>query len=184
MHHIAEIRAIKEEADCLHTATEVEAAIGQMAHAITCRLAKADPIVLCVMNGGLIVTGMLLPLLDFPLQVDYVHATRYGQQTRGGQMLWVVKPVMDMVGRTILIVDDILDEGHTLAAIMDYCREQGAREVLTAILVNKSHDRKAKPGLTGDFVGVEVEDRFLFGFGMDYQGYWRNAAGIYAVKGM
>jgi hypoxanthine phosphoribosyltransferase len=184
MNHIAEIRAIKEEADCLRTATEVEAAIGQMAHAINCRLAKADPIVLCVMNGGLIVTGKLLPLLDFPLQVDYVHATRYGQQTRGGQMLWVVRPVMDMVGRTILIIDDILDEGHTLAAIMDYCREQGAREVLTAILVNKSHDRKARPGLAGDFVGLEVEDRFLFGFGMDYQGYWRNAAGIYAVRGM
>jgi hypoxanthine phosphoribosyltransferase len=179
-----EIRTILNEADCLCTTAQVEAAIARMAEAIRHRLADSDPLVICVMNGGLIVTGKLLPLLAFPLQVDYAHATRYGDRTEGGNLLWLVKPVVEMAGRTVLIVDDILDEGHTLAAIMDYCRERGAREVLTAILVNKLHDRKASPDLKGDFVGLEVEDRFLFGYGMDYRGYWRNAPGIYAVRGM
>ena len=89
-----------------------------------------------------------------------------------------------MHGRTVLIVDDTLDEGTTLSAIADYCLAQGAEQVLTAVLVDKLHDRKASPGLKADYTGLEVEDRFLFGFGMDYKGYWRNAPGIYAVKGL
>ncbi len=89
-----------------------------------------------------------------------------------------------MAGRSVLIVDDILDEGTTLAAIIDYCKAQGASEVLTAVLVDKEHNRKARPDLKCDFTGMTVEDRFLFGYGMDYKGYWRNAPGIYAVKGM
>lgn len=178
------MRSIIQQSDCLYTAAEVEAAIAHMAEAITHRLADADPVILCVMNGGLIITGQLLPLLTFPLQLDYAHATRYGAETRGGGLLWLVKPVMSLRDRTVLIVDDILDEGHTLAAIMDYCLTQGAREVLTAILVNKLHERKALPGLKGDFVGLQAPDRFLFGYGMDYQNYWRNAPGIYAVKGL
>ena len=178
------IQTAIQTADCLYTAAEVETAIAHMAEAITRRLADADPVVLCVMNGGLIVTGRLLPLLSFPLQLDYAHATRYGAETRGGGLLWLVRPVMNLRDRTVLIVDDILDEGHTLAAIMDYCLAQGAREVLTAILVNKLHDRKARNGLKGDFVGLQAADRFLFGYGMDYQNYWRNAPGIYAVKGL
>jgi hypoxanthine phosphoribosyltransferase len=155
-----------------------------MAEAISERLADADPVVLCVMNGGLIPTGRLLPLLHFPLQLDYAHATRYGAETRGGGLLWLVRPVMPLQDRTVLVVDDILDEGHTLAAIMDHCLEQGAKEVLSAIVVNKLHERKARPGLTGDFVGLQAPDRFLFGYGMDFQGYWRNAPGIYAAKGL
>jgi hypoxanthine phosphoribosyltransferase len=182
--HLDDMNAALAEADCLKTEAEVEAALHHMAQAITARLAESDPIVLCVMNGGLIVTGKLLPLLHFPLQTDYVHATRYGEETSGGKLLWIVKPALPMKGRTVLIVDDILDEGHTLAEVIDYCRNQGAREVLTAILINKAHERKARPGLAGDFVGMEVEDRFLFGYGMDYKGYWRNAPGIYAVKGL
>jgi hypoxanthine phosphoribosyltransferase len=181
---IDRMRSIIQQSDCLYTAAEVEAAIGQMAEAITRRLADSDPVILCVMNGGLILTGRLLPLLYFPLQLDYAHATRYGAEAGGGGLLWLVRPVMSLQGRTVLIVDDILDEGHTLAAIMDYCLEQGAKDVLTAILVNKLHDRKARPGLAGDFLGFQAADRFLFGYGMDYQGYWRNAPGIYAVRGL
>lgn len=182
--HIEEINAALAEADCLKTEAEVETALHHMAQAITTRLAETDPIVLCVMNGGLIVTGKLLPLLNFPLQTDYVHATRYGDETTGGKLLWIVKPALSMKGRTILIVDDILDEGHTLVEIIEYCHAQGAREVLTAILINKLHERKARREFTGDFVGMDIEDRFLFGYGMDYKGYWRNAPGIYAVKGL
>uniref|UniRef100_UPI0030D8E65D phosphoribosyltransferase family protein n=1 Tax=uncultured Marinobacter sp. TaxID=187379 RepID=UPI0030D8E65D len=106
------------------------------------------------------------------------------QETTGGLLEWKLRPEADMHGRTVLIVDDTLDEGTTLSAIADYCLAQGAEQVLTAVLVDKLHDRKASPGLKADYTGLEVEDRFLFGFGMDYKGYWRNAPGIYAVKGL
>ena len=172
------------EADLLVTNSAVEAAISRMAEEITDQLQDSDPILLCVMNGGLIFTGQLLTRLVFPLEVDYVHATRYGHETNGANLHWTVRPQLDMKGRTVLLLDDILDEGVTLAAIAAYCRQQGASEILMAVLVEKLHLRKVTPGMRADFTGIEVGDRFLFGYGLDYKGYWRNAPGIYAVKGL
>ncbi|PSF05167.1 hypoxanthine-guanine phosphoribosyltransferase [Marinobacter fuscus] len=181
---VAEMNQVMAEADCLVTEEQVYSAIDTMARAITERLKNSNPLLFCVMNGGLIVTGQLLPKLKFPVQAEYLHATRYRQETTGGILEWKLQPEAEMKGRTVLIIDDILDEGTTLCAIADYCRAHGASEVLTAVLVDKQHDRKAAPGLAADFTGLRVEDRFLFGFGMDYKGYWRNAPGIYAVKGL
>ena len=181
---VDELNQVMAEADCLVDEPHVLEAIRTMAAGITERLQETNPLLLCVMNGGLILTGQLLPLLRFPVQAEYLHATRYRQETTGGILEWKLQPDIDMNGRTIIIVDDILDEGTTLCAIADYCRTHGATEVLTAVLVDKQHNRKARPGLKADFTGLNVEDRFLFGFGMDYKGYWRNAPGIYAVKGL
>jgi hypoxanthine phosphoribosyltransferase len=181
---VAEMNQVMAEADCLVSEQEVQAAISKMAKDITSRLKDSNPLLFCVMNGGLIFTGQLLPKLQFPIQAEYLHATRYRQETTGGILDWKLRPDADMNGRTVLIVDDILDEGTTLCAIADYCRTHGAKEVYTAALVDKNHDRKAQPDLKADFTGLEVEDRFLFGYGMDYKGYWRNAPGIYAVKGL
>ncbi|WP_150911407.1 hypoxanthine-guanine phosphoribosyltransferase [Marinobacter halotolerans] len=181
---VDELNQVMAEADCLVDEARVHNAIRTMAGEISERLRETNPLLLCVMNGGLILTGQLLPLLKFPVQAEYLHATRYRQETTGGILEWKLRPDVDMNGRTIIIVDDILDEGTTLCAIADYCQAHGAAEVLTAVLVDKQHDRKARPGLKADFTGLTVEDRFLFGFGMDYKGYWRNAPGIYAVKGL
>jgi len=178
-----EIRQVMAEADCLFTGDQVEAAIDRMAAEITARLADANPVVFCVMNGGLIITGKLLPKLAFPLEAEYLHATRYGHRLYGTILDWKVRPARELKGRTVLIIDDILDEGETLGAICDWCREMEAAQVLTAVLVDKLHDRKARPDLKPEFVGLETPDRYLFGFGMDYKGYWRNAPGIYALKG-
>lgn len=181
---LRQLQQVFDDADCLCSEREVEAAIDRIAEEINARLRDRNPLLYCVMNGGLVFAGRLLPRLHFPLQVDYLHATRYRDQTQGGALNWKVRPENGPQGRCVLILDDILDEGHTLAAIVDYCKAAGASEVLTAALVDKQHDRKAYPGMKCDFTGLEVEDRFLFGYGMDYQGYWRNAPGIYAVKGL
>lgn len=175
-------QAVLREADCLYSAAQVEKALDRMADDIADRLAGTSPILMCVMNGGLVPTGKLATRLDFPLHMDYLHATRYRNTTSGGDLMWLARPHMDLRGRVVLVVDDILDEGITLAAIMDYCREQGASQVYSAVLVEKRHERKY--GLPdADFVGLEVEDRYVFGYGMDYKGFLRNAPGIYAVHG-
>lgn len=179
-----EARRVLAEADRLMGEEEVQGAIVRMAGEITERLADTNPLVICIMNGGLIFSGQLLPRLRFPLELDYLHATRYGEELRGDRLNWIVRPQSEMTGRTVLLLDDILDEGVTLAAIADYCREAGARQVLMAVLVEKLHRRKVTPGMRADFSGLETGDRFLFGYGLDYKGYWRNAPGIYAVKGL
>jgi len=172
------------EADLLAGEAEVVAAIERLAKEMTARLAGKRPVMLCVMNGALIFAGQLLPRLVFPLEIEYVHATRYGSNTDGGSLDWIVRPARDLEGRTVVLLDDILDEGVTLASISEYCLGAGAAEVLLAVLVDKRHDRKVKPGYRADFTGIETVDRFLFGYGLDYKGFWRNAPGIYAVKGL
>lgn len=178
------IRLVMSEADCLYTEAEVDAAIARVGEQINAELADRNPVVFCVMNGGLIFSGKLLTHLKFPLEASYLHATRYRNETSGGDLFWKAKPEVSFIDRDVLIIDDILDEGHTLSAIVDFCKHAGARAVHTAVLIDKDHDRKARPDLKADFVGLPCVDRYIFGFGMDYKGYWRNAAGIYAVKGM
>jgi hypoxanthine phosphoribosyltransferase len=179
---LEEINRVFAEADCLHTAAEVEAALGRVAGDITARHKTNKPLLLCVMNGGLIVTGCLLPRLQFPLEYGYLHATRYRGKTSGGELHWQAEASHSLRDRHVIVVDDILDEGHTLAAIVEHCRAQGAKSVESMVLVEKMHERKH--GIQADYVGLQLEDRYLFGYGMDYKGYWRNANGIYAVKGM
>lgn len=178
-----EIERARAEADCLVDAAAVEAALERMALAVSTRLRGTNPLLFCVMNGGLVLSGRLLCRLDFPLELAYLHATRYGHHLHGKLLDWRVRPGQDLRDRTVLVLDDVLDEGHTLDAIVEFLRGEGAAQVLSAVLVHKCHDRKARPGMRADFTGIEVPDRFVFGCGMDYKGYWRNAPGIYALKG-
>lgn len=180
---LEEIKQAYAEADCLATQSDVDVALDRMAGEITARLQDSNPLIYAVMNGGLIVAGQLIARLNFPLETAYLHATRYGHALNGNLLDWRVRPTQDLQDRTVLVIDDILDEGHTLAAICANLRQEGAHEVLTAVLVHKRHERKAIPGMRADFTGMDIEDRFLFGCGMDYKGYWRNAPGIFALKG-
>jgi len=177
---LEEIKHVQATADLLHSEQEIETAIDKMAQQINVALADRNPLLLCVMNGGVVTFGKLLTRLSIPLTIDAINASRYQNLTSGGSIEWLVKPVTSLKGRTVLLVDDILDEGITLQAICQYCREQGATAIYSAVLVDKILDHQ-KP-ITADFIGLKVENRYVFGYGMDYKGYLRNAPGIYACK--
>lgn len=174
-------KQVLARADELYSPAQVNAALDRMADEIRTALADTDPIVHCVMTGGLIPAGHLLTRLNFPLHIDYLHATRYRGATRGGELHWITRPALPFAGRTVLVVDDILDEGLTLAAIVEYLRDAGAAAVHSAVLVRKRHDRRPAH-IKADFVGLEVEDRYVFGCGMDFHGYHRNLLGVYAAQ--
>jgi hypoxanthine phosphoribosyltransferase len=175
-----EIRQVQANADLLFSEQEVEAALDNMARQINDVLAECNPLVLCAMNGGVVTAGKLLTRLTIPLTIDAINASRYHNQTSGGNIKWILKPGTPLKDRTVLIIDDILDEGFTLEAIYQYCLEQGAMSVYSAVLVDKILDHE-KP-IKADFIGLQVENRYLFGYGMDYKGYLRNASGIYACR--
>ncbi len=175
-----EVLAVHQRASCLFDSAAVAKAFDKMALDISARLENKNPVLLCVMNGAVMTTAQLALRLSFPLQLDYLHATRYGNSTRGADLHWLHEPVTELAGRCVLIIDDILDQGATLASIVDYCRQQGASEVYSAVLICKKHDRKLN-AINADFVGLEADDHYLYGYGMDYKGYLRNIDGIYAV---
>jgi hypoxanthine phosphoribosyltransferase len=169
-----------DEAELVCSAAEVDRAIEQVAQAVTAEFRDLYPLVLCVMNGALFFCGRLLPLLRFPLHLDYVHASRYGEEIDGRRVHWKVEPSEAVQARHVLVVDDILDEGDTLAAIKAKVLESGAASCKVAVLTDKLK-AKRKP-ITPDFVGLTIPDRFVFGCGLDAYGSWRNLPAIYALK--
>ncbi|MEA3276611.1 MAG: hypoxanthine-guanine phosphoribosyltransferase [Pseudomonadota bacterium] len=171
--------AVAARARLLVPAEEMERILDRLAEAITAVLAHKDPLVLCVMTGGVIAAGRLLPRLGFPLRLDYVHATRYRGETSGGRLEWLHRPSPRIAGQHVLVVDDILDEGVTLDAIVRAVQEDGAASVHSAVLVEKNRERHVE--CRADFVGVRLPDRYLYGYGLDYKEYFRNADGIFAV---
>jgi len=169
-----------QDSDPIAGADDVRAAVLEVARQIERKLSGDYPMVLAVMGGAVVFAGQLLPLLRFPLDFDYIHASRYGDQAQGRGVQWRVSPPDRVKGRTVLIIDDILDHGETMDAIRSRLLELGAKAFYCAVLVEK-HLQKAKP-LRADFVGLKIPDRFVFGCGMDALGYWRNLPEIRAMK--
>ncbi|MBP3985660.1 hypoxanthine-guanine phosphoribosyltransferase [Pseudoxanthomonas helianthi] len=163
----------------------IDAAIARMAERIAADYAGEVPVYLTIMHGALPFAGQLALDLGghgIDLTFDYLHATRYRGETSGGELVWKHRPATALYGRRVLLVDDILDEGHTLLAVKQWCLEQGATDVRIAALATKAHTRVVE-GIAADYVGLEVPDRYVFGFGMDYHEQGRNLPGIYALKG-
>jgi len=171
---------VLEDSDLVASAAEIQAAIDRIAAEIQKRLAEAYPLVLAVMGGAVVFAGQILPKLRFPLDFDYIHASRYGAATRGAAVEWRVSPPPDIRGRSVLVLDDILDGGDTMAAIRARLLELGAREFHCAVLVETVLQRE-KP-IAADFVGLRIADRFVFGCGMDAKGFWRNLPEIRAMR--
>ena len=173
--------AFLENSDLVAGAGEVQSAIRRLAVEIERELKDRYPLVLVVMGGAVVFAGQLLPLLRMPLDLDYLHATRYGAATTGGGIEWRVEPPRGVRGRAVLVLDDILDGGQTMRAIRERLTEEGAASFQCAVLVEKERQRE-KP-LAPDFVGLRIPDRFVFGCGMDAKGYWRNLPEIRAMRG-
>jgi len=182
--HYTRARELLSRAEELVSADTVQAAVSNVAAVLNQRFdtdATGEfPLVLGVMGGAVVFTGHLLPQLSFPLEFDYIHVTRYGDQDRGGEVVWKVIPRQNVAGRTIIVVDDILDEGETLAHVKQRLLDMGAAEVILAVFADKDLG-KQKP-VQADIVGLTIPNKFVVGFGMDAHGYWRNLPGLWVIK--
>ena len=178
---VQQAKDILASADLIHSAETVSAAVSRIAAEITEKFSETNPLLLCVMSGGVPFAGHLMTQLNFPLEFDYLLVTRYGQETSGGALSWRSAPWTSVKDRVVIVLDDILDEGMTLAAIVERLKELGAKACYTAVATEKLNGKK-KP-IKADFVALTVPDRFVFGFGMDVRGHFRNLPAIYAMKG-
>lgn len=182
--HNKRAAAILKDAELICSSDEVQAAVSRIAHELNDRFSKPDspsfPLVLGVMGGGVVFTGQLLPNLTFPLEFDFIHVSRYGDEDYGGEIVWKVIPRQNVTNRTVIVLDDILDEGETLSHVKRRLLEMGAADVVIAVFADKAINKK-KP-IKPDHVGVTVPNKFVIGFGMDWQGYWRNLPDVWAVR--
>jgi hypoxanthine phosphoribosyltransferase len=179
---LAEAVEVRRNARRLLSAAEVAATFERMGRDIAARLSKSHPVVVAVMHGGAFTAVELCRQFDFPYEFTYVHLTRYGNALAGGDLEWLVEPKPQLAGRTILLVDDILDEGVTLAVLRDSLVKLGVGEIFTAVFAVKNVVRRLdRP--RADFAGTSVEDVYVFGCGMDYKGYWRGWPELLAVRG-
>ncbi|KAB8058527.1 MULTISPECIES: hypoxanthine-guanine phosphoribosyltransferase [Janthinobacterium] len=182
--HHNRARDLIKNAELLFDQDTVQASITRMADVLNTRFNAEDsqefPLVLGVMGGAVVFTGNLLPQLSFPLEFDYIHVSRYGDDDKGGEVVWKVIPRSNVAGRTVIVLDDILDEGETLAHVKQRLLDMGASEVILAVFADKAIGKK-KP-VQADIVGLVIPNRFVVGFGMDAYGYWRNLPGLWAIK--
>jgi hypoxanthine phosphoribosyltransferase len=176
------MRNVYEKATCIYTKQDIESALDVMAQKMSAKLKDSDPIFLCVLLGGVVPLGNLLPRLDFQMEINYIHVSSYSGKTTNSELKWRAEPTVSLTGRTVVIVDDILDSGITLKAAKEYCNAKGAKEVYTAVLLDKIKPRKPGGLHAADFVALTVEDKFVFGYGLDLDEYLRNAPGIYVIN--
>ncbi len=169
-----------DQAEKIYSAEEVTTTVNKLAQEITAELSDQHPLVLSVMSGAVVFSGQLLPQLRFPLSYDYIHATRYDNACQGGEINWKMFPETSLQGRVVLVLDDILDEGVTLAAIHQRVMANGASAFYSAVFADK--DLGKTKSFKADFVGITLPNQYVFGFGMDIQGAWRNLPDIYAIK--
>lgn len=178
---VEDAQAALATAECICSTEEVAAAYDRLAAAISAEYASLNPLLLCVMTGGLVPTAEIIRRLAFPFELDYLHATRYRSSTEGGSLTWKRPPPKGLAGRHVLVLDDILDEGYTLVAIRAALLEAEPSSLKVAVLADKRHERRA-PGAFAEFIGLELPDRYVFGCGMDYREYWRQLPAIWALR--
>lgn len=170
-----------QNSERLFDENEIDAAILRIAAEVRNDYAGPRPVYLSVMHGGMLFASRLSLAVGIDLEFDYLHATRYRGATTGSGLAWLHRPATPLEGRRVLIADDILDEGHTLKAVRNWCEDQGALDVRVAVLCEKIHDRRVE-GIEADYIALEVPDRYVYGYGMDFHEQGRNLPGIYALR--
>lgn len=182
--HVDRARALLQNATEIFSADTVTSAVADVADKLNARFGQPEdetfPLVLGVMGGAVVFVGQVLPQLRFPLEFDYIHVSRYGDDDQGGKVVWKVIPRANVAGRTIIVLDDILDEGETLAHVKQRLLDMGAAEVIIAVFADK--DIKRSKPIQADIIGLTIPDEFVVGFGMDVYGYWRNLPGLWAIR--
>lgn len=164
----------------LHDLHAIDSALEVVAQELNQRFQGQSVTVINILQGGMVTTANLLVKLTFLVELDSIYATRYRNRTEGYELEWKQYPSTDLNGKTVILVDDIFDEGVTISKVKQYCLDHGAKEVIVVILLDKQHARKLTPDKP-DYVALSVPDVYVFGFGLDYHGRYRNAPGIYAL---
>lgn len=163
------------------SSAEVEQAIAKIAAQLQPIVDEGKCVLLGVMLGAMLPLTRLSQLLHGDFMLDTCHATRYQSGLSGKELSWLKQPSVDLTDCTVIVVDDIFDQGITLEAVVAAATSNQAKRVYSAVLASKLHDRQLSD-YRPDFCALTVPDRYVFGCGMDYRGHWRHLPDIYALR--
>ena len=169
---------LPDNLELLVPADEIECAIDRVAVQLNVELRNVSPVFICVMKGGLPFTWDLMKRINLDVELDFVRVNRYNNSTPG-EVKFERDVTIDLSDRTVVLIDDILDEGVTLEFLVDRYRQK-ARSVHTCVLVDKNIN--ASRSIHADHAAVECPNLFLVGRGMDFNGRYRQLPAIYALQ--
>ncbi|WP_373841999.1 hypoxanthine phosphoribosyltransferase [Limosilactobacillus sp.] len=165
----------------LFTKEDIEKATDRLAKQLTADYRDKRPLVVSVLTGAVLFTVDMLEKMDIMAQLDFIDVSTYFGGTQSTGNLKLIHDLnSDVRGRDVLIMEDIVDSGHTLKFLIDLLKKRGAKSIKTASMMDKPEGRKYDVKV--DYYGVQVPNEFLVGYGLDYKGFYRNLPYIGILK--
>ena len=166
----------------LFSKSDIDRRVAEMGAEITRDLAGSELIALCVLKGAMFFCSDLMRHIAFDVALDFIQVSSYGdQKTSSGVVTILKEPQLDMRGKSVLIVEDIIDSGLSMNEVFRYIKlDRGAREVRTATFLDKPSARKIP--FKADYVGFSIDPKFVIGYGLDYAEKYRNIPDIQVLS--
>ncbi len=161
-----------------------EEQIARRVRHLTCQLQKdfagRDLVIVSLLNGTVMFLADLVRHLSLPLRLDFIGVSSYGAGTESGELTFTKQLRIDVRGRDVLVVDDILDTGKTLKRVLAVLRTHKPRRIKVCVLLEKKARRTEK--VRADYVGFQIPDEFVVGYGLDYAERYRNLPFVGVLK--
>ena len=159
---------------------EIRQRVGEVAAQVQADFAGGDLVVVGLLTGTLMFLADLVREIDLPLRLDFIGVSSYRDGTESRELVFTKEMKLDVANRDVLLVDDILDTGKTLRAVIDKLEGMAPRQVRTCVLLSKKAHREYE--IPADYVGFEIPDEFVVGYGLDYAEKYRNLPSIGVLK--
>ena len=164
---------MKEKVDILISEEEIGKKILEIADRINKDYKGRDLILICVLKGGVMFMCDLAKRLDLNVRLDFMSVSSYGAETTSSGVVKIIKDLDDSIaGKDVLVVEDIIDSGNTLSYLLDILEKRGPKSIKLCTLLDKPSRREKD--VTVDYVCFEIEDKFVVGYGLDYDQRYRN----------
>ncbi len=173
------IQLLDKEFSLSIPASDIKRAIWQMADKINRDLKDKNPLMVCILNGSFMFSADLMKLVEFPCQISFVKLASYEGMGSTGKVKELIGFNEELKGRTVVLLEDIVDTGVTVENSVEQLLQTGASEVIVATLLYKP--QACKRDIKLDYVGMEIPNDFIVGYGLDYNGYGRNLPDIYSL---
>ncbi len=173
------IKLLDKEFELSISFEQIDKALEKMAEKMNAELADKDPLMICILNGSFMFAADIMKKLNFPCEISFVKLSSYEGTSTTGKVKEIIGLTEDIEGRTIVILEDIIDTGVTMEKIKKQLIGYAPADLKIASMLYKPD--ACKVDINIDYIGIDIPDKFIVGYGLDYDGYGRNLPNIYTI---